>query len=231
MKLQLRDVTFTYPGSDRPVLAGACLDLPGGVVTGLVAPSGQGKSTLLKVAALALAPDRGTVLVDDVPVAGAGFAVRAAVRRGIGLVLQSPRNATSPRLSLRRIIAEPLSASAGRLTPRPAEHADRVRELADLVQLTDDLLDRLPHQVSDGQLQRACLARALALEPAVLLCDEPSAMLDAPTTAVVMRVVSDRAAAGAAVLVASHQRRLLDAVGATVRDLDRLNAVPPVPAQ
>lgn len=217
--LSLRDVTYTYPGVSAPVLDGVSLDVPAGQVLGLVAPSGSGKTTLLRVAALLLAPRSGSVRVEDREITGTRFAVPVAVRRRIGIVVQSPRASSDPRLTLRQLVAAPLSFRAGRRTPRPAEHAARVAELADLVQLSPDLLDRLPHQVSDGQLQRACLARALALDPDVLLCDEPTAMLDAPTTAVVMRVVTQRAASGAAVLVASHDRALLDATCTEVRRL------------
>jgi peptide/nickel transport system ATP-binding protein len=219
MKLRLADITFTYPGSKHAVLEDMSLDVPGGVITGLAAPSGRGKSTLVKIAALALAPDCGRVILDGLAVTGTGFTAPQAVRRRIGLILQSPRNATNDRLRLRQIIAEPLSCRDGRSTPRPDEYASRIDELADLVQLTGDLLDRLPHQVSDGQLQRACLARALALDPDILLCDEPTAMLDAPTAAVIMRIITDRAAEGAAVLMASHDRALLNAVDARTHEL------------
>lgn len=77
--------------------------------------------------------------------------------------------------------------------------------------LTADLLTRRPHEVSDGQLQRACLARALVLRPRWLVCDEMTAMLDASTTAALVRVVEDyRAASGAGLLAVGHDRPLLD---------------------
>jgi peptide/nickel transport system ATP-binding protein len=209
--LGLRSVSAGYAGDGRPVLDGVSLDVPGGAATGLLAPSGSGKTTLLRVAALLLAPWSGTVVVDGTEIRGTRFAVPPAIRRSIGYVVQSPRSSTNPRLTLRRIIAEPISFAAGLRTPKAEAHAERVAELADLVQLSPDLLDRLPHQVSDGQLQRACLARALAGEPRVLLCDEPTAMLDAPTTAVMMRVIERHVEGGAAALIASHDRALLEA--------------------
>ncbi|NEE34697.1 ATP-binding cassette domain-containing protein, partial [Streptomyces sp. SID7982] len=82
---------------------------------------------------------------------------------------------------------------------------ERVAELAPLVGLSDELLERRPHAVSDGQLQRACLARALVLRPRLLICDEMTAMLDASTTAALVAVVERyRAASGAALLAVGH---------------------------
>jgi peptide/nickel transport system ATP-binding protein len=86
----------------------------------------------------------------------------------------------------------------------------RVEELAELVGLTADLLGRRPHEVSDGQLQRACLARALALRPARLVCDEMTTMLDASTTAALVAVIDAyRTREGAGVLAISHDPVLL----------------------
>lgn len=205
--LRLEDITVRYPGEDHPVLRGLSLAVPAGSVVGVHAPSGTGKTTLLKAAALLLPTERGRVQINGVVAQGTGYRVPRQVRRTLGIVFQSPRASTDGRLTLRRIIAAPLSHDRGLLRPRPTE---RVEELADRVQLSADLLDRLPHQVSDGQLQRACLARALALDPRVLLCDEPTAMLDAPTTAVIMRLLREHAETGAAVLLASHDRALLE---------------------
>ncbi len=209
--LVLDSLTVRYPGEPRPVFSGLSLTAPAGRITGVHAPSGSGKTTLLKTAALLLAPERGNVTLDGSAVSGAGYAVPREVRRRVGIVFQSPRSSTDGRLTLRQIICAPLSHDRGRLRPTRKDNADQVAQLTDRVQLTDDLLDRLPHQVSDGQLQRACLARALALDPKVLICDEPTAMLDAPTTAVIMRLLRAHADAGAAVLVASHDLPLLDA--------------------
>lgn len=205
--LRLDDITVRYPGEEHPVLRDLSLTVAAGDLVGVHAPSGTGKTTLLKTAALLLPTERGSVQIDGVTPRGTGYRVPREMRRMLGIVFQSPRASTDGRLTLRRIIAAPLSHDRGFLRPRPSE---QVEELADRVQLSADLLDRLPHQVSDGQLQRACLARALALDPRVLLCDEPTAMLDAPTTAVIMHLLREHAESGAAVLLASHDRALLD---------------------
>jgi ABC-type dipeptide/oligopeptide/nickel transport system ATPase subunit len=202
--LGTHQVTVCY-GRQR-VLDRVDLHLNPGETVGLRGPSGSGKSTLARVLALLHAPDTGRVVLDGQPVAGARHRLPAAVRTRVAILFQSPRAATDPRLSLADIIAEPLRATG---TDRERT-AHRTAELADLVGLTPDLLTRRPHAVSDGQLQRACLARALAHRPDYLLCDEATAMLDASTQAHVAAVVGDyqrRHAAG--VLVISHDPALL----------------------
>ncbi|MFV0535357.1 MAG: ABC transporter ATP-binding protein [Cumulibacter sp.] len=220
--LRLTDLSVTYPGALSPVFSGLSLDVPAGMTYGVHAPSGTGKTTMLKAAALLLPRTTGSVEVDGIAVDGIRFAVPRGVRRKLGVVFQSPRASTDVRLSLRDIIATPLSHDRGFSRPRAADFTDQIARLADRVQLTDDLLDRLPHQVSDGQLQRACLARAIALDPRVLICDEPTAMLDAPTTAIIMQLLTEQARSGSSVLLASHDRALLDATCTVVSDMNAL---------
>ncbi|MEV5367486.1 ATP-binding cassette domain-containing protein [Streptomyces cellulosae] len=202
--LELRAVTAGY---DRraPVFRDAHLTVAPGEAVGLLGPSGCGKSTLARVAALLHRPDAGEVVLDGMPVRGFRHRAPREQRTTIGVVFQQPRLAADPRLRLTDLIAEPLRA-----TGRRASAADRVAELADTVGLTPDLLGRRPHEVSDGQLQRACLARALSLKPRWLVCDEMTAMLDASTTAALVRVVEDyRASTGAGLLSVGHDRTLL----------------------
>ncbi|MFI0502494.1 ABC transporter ATP-binding protein [Streptomyces albogriseolus] len=202
--LELRAVTAGY---DRraPVVRDAHLTVAPGEAVGLLGPSGCGKSTLARVAALLHRPDAGEVVLDGTPVRGFRHRAPREQRTAIGVVFQQPRLAADPRLRLADLVAEPLRA-----TGRRASAADRVRELADTVGLTPDLLGRRPHEVSDGQLQRACLARALVLKPRWLVCDEMTAMLDASTTAALVRAVEDyRASTGAGLLSVGHDRVLL----------------------
>ncbi|WP_411730655.1 ABC transporter ATP-binding protein [Paeniglutamicibacter sp.] len=225
MSLEMMDVSFTHPGTapdSGNLLDGVSLGVGAGELVGLGAPSGTGKSTLLRIAALMAPADSGTVLINGQAFAP-GSPVPHQLRHCVGVVLQSPRAAADPRLRLDSLICAPLAFRDGALRPRPQRYSERVAELAELVQLDPALLHHYPHQVSDGQLQRAMLARALALDPAVLICDEPTAQLDARTTASILRLLADRAADGAAVLIASHDRAALSRVAHTLVDLARVN--------
>ncbi|MFF0623896.1 ABC transporter ATP-binding protein [Streptomyces sp. NPDC004296] len=202
--LELRDITAGY---DRraPVVRGASLTLAPGEAVGLLGPSGCGKSTLARVAALLHRPDAGTVVLDGTPARGWRHRAPREQRTAFGVLFQQPRLSADPRLRLADVIAEPLRA-----TGRKAEVPSRLAELAPLVGLGDELLTRRPHEVSDGQLQRACLARALVLRPRWLICDEMTAMLDASTTAALVAVVeSYRRENGAGLLAVGHDRTLL----------------------
>ncbi|GAA3377138.1 ATP-binding cassette domain-containing protein [Streptomyces sannanensis] len=203
--LELDAVTAGY---DRraPVFRAASLTLAPGESVGLLGPSGCGKSTLAKVAALLHRPDSGRVTLDGEEVRGWRHRAPRRLRTAVGVVFQQPRLSADPRLTLCDLIAEPLRA-----TGRRAEVQGRTAELAAAVGLTGDLLTRRPHEVSDGQLQRACLARALVLRPRWLVCDEMTAMLDASTTAALVAAVEEyRTAHGAGLLAVGHDRVLLE---------------------
>ncbi|MFJ4621048.1 ABC transporter ATP-binding protein [Streptomyces sp. NPDC088812] len=204
--LELHAITAGY-GRDAPVVRGASLTVEPGEAVGLLGPSGCGKSTLARVAALLHRPDSGTVHLDGTPVRHWRHRAPREQRTAFGVVFQQPRLSTDPRLRLTDLIAEPLRATGRRDALLP----ERVTELAATVGLTPDLLGRRPHEVSDGQLQRACLARALVLRPRWLVCDEMTAMLDASTTAALVTAVEDyRRTTGAGLLAVGHDRVLLN---------------------
>lgn len=203
--LELRSITAGYT-RNAPVVRDVSLTVAPGESVGLLGPSGCGKSTLARVAALLHRPDSGTLLLDGAPVRHWRHRAPRALRTAFGVVFQQARLSADPRLPLADLIAEPLRA-----TGRGSEVPDRIAELAPAVGLTPDLLTRRPHEVSDGQLQRACLARALVLRPRLLVCDEMTAMLDASTAAALVAAVEDyRAATGAALLAVGHDRTLLE---------------------
>lgn len=205
--LVAQEVRVSYDG--RLVLDGVSLSVPRGRTVGLVGPSGVGKSTLARVLAGLLVPEAGTVTHGGEPV----VTRRGRMTGRVAMLFQSPRRSCNPQQRLGELIAEPLRYVRLHRSGRALGVADaaRVAEVAAEVGLTTDLLGRLPAEVSDGQLQRAALARALVADPAFLICDEATAMLDALTTASIVAVLRRRAEAGLGVLAISHDRELLDA--------------------
>ncbi|MFB7586949.1 ABC transporter ATP-binding protein [Streptomyces sp. NPDC056169] len=203
--LELDSVTAGYERR-TPVFRGASLVIAPGESVGLLGPSGCGKSTLARVAALLHRPDAGRLVLEGTEIRAWRHRAPRELRTAVGVVFQQPRTAADPRLTLADLIAEPLRA-----TGRRAEAGTRVAELAPTVGLTADLLTRRAHEVSDGQLQRACLARALTLRPRWLICDEMTAMLDASTTAALVAAVETyREETGAGLLAVGHDRVLLN---------------------
>ncbi|MCX2180689.1 ATP-binding cassette domain-containing protein [Streptomyces sp. SKN60] len=219
--LELHCVTAGYQ-RHAPVVREVSLTVAPGESVGLLGPSGCGKSTLARVAALLHRPDAGRVVVDGTEVRGWRHRAPRALRTAIGVVFQQPRLSADPRLRLADLIAEPLRA-----TGRRAEVPERLDALVPAVGLTPDLLARRPHEVSDGQLQRACLARALVLRPRWLICDEMTAMLDASTTAALVAAVENyRAETGAGLLAVGHDRVLLERWTDRTADWDQLTEGP-----
>ena len=166
----LADVDFAFPtrtGPPLPVLDGVDLTVPGGGIVALIGPNGCGKSTLLRVIAGLLTPTRGEALLDGVPIAGPD--------PRIGLVFQEPR--LLPWRSAADNITYPLELADW----SPARRAERLAALTELVGLDPAIAGQRPAELSGGTRQRVALARALALEPEVLLLDEPFSALDALT--------------------------------------------------
>jgi len=166
--LAISGVHLAFPvrgGGALPVLDGVDLAVPGGGIVALIGPNGCGKSTLLRVAAGLLRPGRGMVSLDGVGIAGPD--------PRIGLVFQEPR--LLPWRSAADNITYPLELAGWPLERRRA----RLAELTDLVALDPGVVDNRPSELSGGTRQRVALARALALEPEVLLLDEPFSALDA----------------------------------------------------
>lgn len=201
MSLAAHAITAGYAGP--PVLRDVDLEIRPGRIVGLTGPSGSGKSTLARALAGLLHVSAGTVTVDGSPI----VTRRGRMTGQVALLFQSPRRACDPRHRLERIIAQ--SAAPG-----VDLHACAVE-----VGLTDELLHRLPAQVSEGQLQRAALARAFARSPSYLIADEATAMLDAATTASIAVAIRRRAQAGLGVLAISHDHALLHAWADEVLDV------------
>ncbi|MDZ4752923.1 MAG: sulfate ABC transporter ATP-binding protein [Phycisphaerae bacterium] len=169
MSIEIHQVTKTF--GSFVALDGVSLHIPHGELTALLGPSGSGKTTLLRIIAGLESPDRGTILFD-----GTDATDRHVRDRGVGFVFQ--HYALFRHMTVFRNVAFGLNVRPRKTRPSRSEIEDRVMKLLRLVQL-DSFAHRYPSQLSGGQRQRVALARALAVEPQVLLLDEPFGALDA----------------------------------------------------
>lgn len=156
---------------------------------GLVGESGCGKSTLVRLLMAVEKPTAGTVRLGDGELLSLRGAERRRRRRDIQMVMQDPYAALNPRMTAEELVREPLDIHQD-LVP-PAQRAGAVRELLRMVGLDETHAKRRPHQFSGGQLQRIGIARALALRPRVLVCDEPVSALDVSVQAQVITLLQN----------------------------------------
>jgi oligopeptide/dipeptide ABC transporter ATP-binding protein len=167
---------------------GISFDIAQGETLGLVGESGCGKSTTGKAILKLIEPTGGEIRIDGARIDGLSRRRMRPYRRQLQVVFQDPYSSLNPRLRIRDIIAEPLvnyRVSGGR------ELDDRVADLALKVGLRADALDRFPHEFSGGQRQRIGIARALALHPRLIVCDEPVSALDVSVQAQVINLLAD----------------------------------------
>ena len=167
---------------------GVSLELYRGEVLGLVGQSGSGKSTLIRSIAGLIQSKSGSIYYDNKDILQANPKELHAIRRKMQMIFQDPYGSLNPRFVAGRIIAEPL-INYGLMSNKDA--FKKVQELMELVQLNPAWMNRYPHEFSGGQRQRISIARALALEPEILLCDEPVSALDVLIQADVLNLLKE----------------------------------------
>lgn len=189
-------------GAALHAVSGVDLAVYEGETLALVGESGCGKSTLGRLLLGLLLPTQGQVFFDGQDLAALPPARLRALRRQMQLVFQDTAAALNPRWTVGQSLAEPLRIH--NLCPR-GEYASRGAALLTQVGLAPDLLDRYPHQLSGGQRQRVGLARALALSPRLVVCDEPVSALDVSVQAQMLNLLADlQAAQGLTYVLISH---------------------------
>ena len=216
--LELRSATVDYPGRfGRPgfrALDRVSVAVLPGTVLGVVGESGSGKTTLARAALGAAPVSTGTVLVAGQDVGRAGAARLRSLRQGIGVVHQDPASTLDPLLSVGDSVAEPFRIHR-RLSA--AETGRRVARLLEQVALPAGYARRQPHELSGGQRQRVAVARALALDPQLLIADEPTSALDASVQAAVLDLFRQlQSELGFACVFISHDLAVIGAVSERV---------------
>jgi len=174
-----------------------------GETLGLVGESGSGKTTVGRAIVRVNDPHEGSILVDGAEVVGINASQMRPHRRKVQMVFQDPYSSLDPRQTVRQILTEPLNTH--NLPLKTADGKDRVEELLSLVGLDPKFAKRYPHQFSGGQRQRIGIARALAVEPDLIICDEPISALDVSIQAQVVNLLESlKKSLGIAFLFIAH---------------------------
>lgn len=199
--LSLEKIVVQHRSTDTRI-GPVSLTVAGGEILALVGPSGSGKTTVAEVAVGLRRPNSGRRRWYGRVTTEWGWDAPSPVRRRVQLVPQHPHLATDPRLSLRRSLAL-VTGRHGIADATAAAWLERC-------EVEQNLLDRRPDEVSGGQLQRFVLARALCLEPELLVVDEATSAQDAITTATVATLIKQVATVGTGVLFIAHDQHLVE---------------------
>jgi len=180
---------FKTNGGIVHAVSGVDLDIYTGETLALVGESGCGKSTLGKVLMRLLPVTAGTIMFDNENLSGMNSRELREARKKMQLIFQDPYASLDPRMNVGQIIAEPLRAY--KIFKNKNEEEERVRALMDKVGIRPEFYNRYPHQFSGGQRQRVGIARALALNPKLIVCDEPVSALDVSIQAQILNLLHD----------------------------------------
>ncbi|MEG0859434.1 MAG: ABC transporter ATP-binding protein [Pseudomonas sp.] len=210
--LQVQQLTKAFKGPDgqrRTVVDGVSLQLYKGRTLGIVGESGSGKTTLTRMILGLETPDSGEIHIKGRPWLNLGEDEKRQLRRSIQVVFQDPLSSFDPRYTVQRVLFEALEV-AGHLR---TDWRPRALELLELVRLDEGLLQRRPIELSGGQRQRIAIARALAAQPQILVCDEPVSALDVSVQAQILELLDDlKQRLGLACLFISHDLGVINHV-------------------
>ena len=209
--LEIRDVTVEYnvQGQRFTAISDINLSIEKGETLGLVGESGCGKSTMGTAIIQLPSPTSGSVKFAGQELTDMSHAEMRPIRKRLQIIFQDPISSLNPRRRVRNIVAEPLAISGVR---KKDEIDYKVREALSAVGMDPDItMDRRPHQFSGGQCQRICIARALILEPDLIVCDEPVSSLDVSVQAHILNLMRDlQQEHGLTLLFISHNLAVID---------------------
>ncbi|MBY6048725.1 ABC transporter ATP-binding protein [Vannielia litorea] len=189
--LSIRNLDVHFPISKGQVVRavdGVTLSLKPGETVGLVGESGSGKTTVGKTVLRLVEATAGEIDIDGLDVRAAGQKGLKALRRKAQIIFQDPHSSLNPRMTIRRAVAEGLILNT---SLRGNALREKVAEMLIAMGLPPQFHDRFPHELSGGQKQRVCIARALVLEPDLLVLDEPTSALDVSVQAQILGVLKD----------------------------------------
>lgn len=222
--LEVENLKVHFPvkrGMFRPALESVkavddvSLSIEGGETLGLVGESGCGKTTLGRAIVRLVEPTEGIVSLDGTQITGVNGAVLRAHRRKLQMIFQDPYGSLNPRMTVENIIGEALDIH--RLAENKPARRKRVAELLHAVGLDPAYAQRYPHEFSGGQRQRIGIARALAVEPKLIVCDEPVSALDVSVQAQIVNLLQDlQQQRGLAYLFIAHDLAVVEHISRRV---------------
>lgn len=191
--LELRNVTKSFTrrgfGKNPPAVDRVSFTVERGQAVGLVGASGSGKSTVARLITRLIKATSGSIYYDGENIINLSPREFRPYRRKIQIIFQQPSQALDPRRTIHNALLEPLSVHGITASRREADR--RIKELLEETNLSTDILNRRPHEISGGQAQRVVIARALSLEPELLIADEPTSMLDLSIQAQILAILSE----------------------------------------
>ena len=202
--LDIRDVEITFSNGKTALTAvdGVNLELRMGMTMGIVGESGSGKSTLARAVMQLIPTTFGSIFFEGVDLSKLSEREMRAVRKQMQMVFQDPGGSLNEYMRVGQIVTEPLLVHG---VAKGAELKERAANLLEKVGLKHDDANRFPHEFSGGQKQRIAIARAIALQPKLLVCDEPTSALDVSVQARVLNLLSDfRDSLNLTILFISH---------------------------
>ncbi|MBU6375858.1 MAG: dipeptide ABC transporter ATP-binding protein [Bdellovibrionales bacterium] len=186
-----------------------------GETLGLVGESGCGKSTLGRCILRLIEPTSGQVFFDGQDITQLGSAELRKLRRRMQIIFQDPFASLNPRMTVEEILSEPMEIH--RLASSRDEKLSKIHRLLDLCGLRRESLNRYPHEFSGGQRQRICIARALAVEPEFIVCDEPVSALDVSIQAQIINLMQDlQKELGLTYLFIAHDLKVVEHISTRV---------------
>ncbi len=201
--LTVQGITKQFRGRAHPAVDDVSFAVREGEAVGIVGESGSGKSTTARCVANLLRPDSGSILFEGRETVGASPRQLRGLRTQMQMVFQDPFASLSPRMTVEQLVGEGLIVH--KLAPDRRARRDRVVEVLEQVGLSAEHLSRYPRSFSGGQRQRIAIARAIAVRPRLLICDEPVSSLDVSVQAQVLNLLKDlREELGLSILFIAH---------------------------
>lgn len=222
--LEFKNTVIEYPGRrGQPTFRavnGLSFDLKQGEILGLVGESGSGKTTIGRAAIGLIPSSDGSILINGADMGSADAGKKREIRRNVSIVFQDPASSLNPRVTIGRSVTDPLRWMGTKLSSKQLDQ--KARDLLDSVRIPSDWADRFPHELSGGQRQRVGIARAIAIDPLLMVADEPTSALDVSVQASVLELLLElQKTMGFSCLFISHDLSVVERLANRVAVLNK----------